>query len=735
MAWSRPQFNVSINSLNKGLSNEGGLADANFVRFFHGLPQTLGGWQLHTTQTFPGTARGSHDWRTLEGKTAIAWGTENALFCEIAGMQMDVTPNLHDTVLENCFTTEDESSIVTVHLDYHRMKPGEPVTFRNHQSTIGGLTIEGTFDVVDVLSISQFTIDVGIDATSTETTPGGGYVDLKVRLPNGLASTPASGYGSGTYGEGGYGASADSTLELRSWSLANWGEFLLANPSGYPIFEFQPELRYDPLEYNGDFATNADGWALGTGLTWSGGEIVAAAGTASNLSQNVEDVFEGGRYYKAVIDMERTAGTLKLRMNTGAPTPAVIDIGTASSPMTKTGVFERVFLCPADPRDIVLEKDSAFAGKIKSVHYQLMDKAYRIVTSPARVDAMSIDPKGVVLAYGCSLVDGSYSATTIRCSDIGNNRAWVPDTDSMASEIPLNGVGGRLMCGLSTREQNIVWSDQNAIALEWKGAPGAAFEPFDLGSGIGIISRHAMAEHGGLVLWMTPGRQIRIFRGIGALSKGSAQLLKCPLHNEIFDNINERQKLKIHVGANPEFAEFWIFAPDTRDGDECSRVYAVSWAEGDQAGEPVWTKHKLARTSWRPSGTFPNPIGFGAPVDGLSRIFDHEVGYTANGQALNEFMETAPFDAGEGDQILMLRQIEPYFSHQTGNVGITVMGWMSQNGAPFEHPQLVATPDTEFLYTRYKARRMALRFEGLSAGGFWRYASLNFDLSPTGARR
>lgn len=748
MAWSRPKFNISVNALNQGLANEGGIADANFIRFWQGLPQTLGGWQLHTTIPFPGTARGSHDWRTLEGKQALAWGTEDALYAEIGGARRDITPLLHDTVLNNVFTTENGSSIVTVTLPYHRFRGqgGEPVTFSNHQSTVGGLTIEGTFDIVDVFSLSMFTIDVGTNATSTVSTPGGGYVDFKAPLPAGLASTPSSGYGSGTYGAGPYGTSADLTAELRSWSLANWGEFLLANPSGYPIFEFQPELEYLDLAFNGNFDGNANGWALGTGWAYGSDRVNATAGSASNLSQNVADVLEGGRYYKAKFTVTRSAGSLKLRMNAGQPA-AVIDIGTASSPITKSGTYERIFLCPADPKDIVFEKDATFAGSVDSVSYQLMDKAYRITTSPARVDAMSVDPKGIVLAYGCSLIDGSYSATAIRCSDIGNNRAWVPDTNSLASEIPLNGVGGRLMCGLSTREQNIVWSDQNALALEYKGAPGAAFEPFDLGSGIGIISRHAMAEHGGFVFWMTPSKQFRIFRGIGALSKGSAEILVCPLQKEVFDNLDERQALKVHAGINPEFSECWFFIPDIRDVPphpsnpnirppaECSRVYAVSWAEGDEAGRAAWTKHKLGRTSWRPSGTFQNPIGFSAPEDSQSRIFAHEVGYTDNGNPLNEFFETAPFDAGEGQNLITLSQIEPSFSSQTADVGITITGWMSQNGAPFDHPMLIATPETEFLYLRFKARRLALRFEGLTTGGFWRYGAPIFDLTPTGARR
>lgn len=734
MAWSHPKFSVGVNALNKGLANEGGFADANFVRFWQGLPQTLGGWQLHTTETFEGAARGSHDWRTLEGKTALAWGTDSHLYCEIAGAKRDITPNLHETVLTDCFTTVSGSNIVTVYLPFHRLKVGEAFTFSNHQDTVGGLTIEGTFTVAEVETIGRFNFEFTSNATSTVATPAGGNVDFVAALPAGLVSNPLTGYGSGTYGAGGYGASSESANELRVWSLANWGEFLLANPSGYGIFEFQPELEYFDLAYNGSFTGNADGWGLGTDWAYGADKVTKTAGTASNLSQDVDQVLEGGRYYTVTFTVTVTAGSLKFRVNCGDPA-AVIDVGAASSAITKSGTYSRLFLCPADPVDIVFEADATFAGSVDTVSYQLIDRAYRIVTAPACVDAMSVDPRGLVIAYGCSLLDGSYSATTVRCSDIGNNRAWIPDTDSLASEITLNGVGGRLMAGLSTREQNLVWSDQRVLALSYTGTIGAAFAPFDLGGGCGLLSRHAMSEHNGFVFWATNTRQFRIFRGIGATSKGIPEILPCPLLEEVFDNLDWRQTLKVHAGINPQFSEAWFFIPDTRDGNECSRAYVVSWAEADNNGNVPWVSHILPRTSWRPSGTFQNPIGFAPPINEVSRIFDHEQGYTANGQALNEFIETSPFDAGEGETFLTIDRIEPHFSDQAGNVGVVLKGWRSQNGTPYEAAQMTATPTTEFLLPRFMARRAAMRLTGLTAGGFWRYGKVILNVKPVAARR
>jgi hypothetical protein len=736
MAWSAPQFRNGLNLTDKGLANEGGWEDMDKMRVWQGRHQVLGGWQLHTPTPYDGTARGSHSWRTLEGKPTLAFGTESNLWVEIEGIQRDVTPDLLNEPRSDIFTTTLGSNIVGVNIPFHRMRTGDDVTFANHQAAVGGLTIEGTFAVKDVESPDKFTIEVGSNASTSVTTPGGGYVDVLLPLPIGLPNVPQGGYGANGYSEGPYGTAPENTVTIRDWSLGNWGEFLLANPSGYGIFEFQPEIAYPDLAYNGSFTGNADGWALGTGWAYASDAVTATAGTGSNLSQNVEGVLEGGRVYVATFTVTHTAGQLKLRMNAGA-TPAVIDIGPASAPITKSGTYTRIFLCPATPKDIVFEKDSTFAGSIDNVSYKLMDRAYRITTAPPRVDYMFVDPKGLVIALGTTLIDGTYSATAVRTSDLGNNRAWVPDTNSMATEMVLSGVGGRMMAGLSTRQQNLVWSDQRVLSLQWAGQAGQAFVANDLGGSCGLISRHAMCEHNGFVSWMTNSRQFRIFRGIGATSLGVPEILVCPLQADIFDNLDYRQAPKIHAGFNPEFSEIWFWTPDMRDRpdeqtpSECSRAWVVSYAEGDDASGVPWVKHKMARTSWQPTGVFPNPIGFGTD----HRIYEHEQGHTANGQPLGEFLLSAPVDAGEGEGMLAISRIIPHFSDQAGDLDFEFICRNSPNGPERVAGPYRSTPQTETIPTRIMARQIAVRISGATAGGFWRMGATRFDMAGTQVAR
>jgi hypothetical protein len=720
----KPDFKPGIVSTDTGLASEGGFAEGNLVRFWQGRAQPVGGWVLHTVSRFDGIARGAKAWTTLTGRAVFAFGTSEALYGVIGGSVRDITPALLSGARQNLFSTTNGSPVVTVHIPFHRLENGNAVTFANHQTTVGGLTIEGNYTVTEVLTRDRFTITHGSNASSN-VADGGGYVDFTIPLPMGLATAPVLGYGSGEYGDGPYGQTA-AVDPLRLWNIDNWGENGLFNPSSYGLFEWQPAQSYLDLAFNGDFSL-ATGWGLGTGWAFGSGVATKTAGTASNLSQDVVGVLEGGRTYIVEFTVTRSAGALKFRMNAGL-IPAVIDVGEASSPITKAGTYRRLFRAPADPLDIIFEGDAAFAGTVDNVSYKLFDKAYRITTAPPRIDAMFVDPKGLVVLLGTTQVDGIYNPTCLRTSDIGNNRSYIPDINSIASEYVLRGGGGRLMAGLPTRQQNIVWADDGVFSTQYKGDPGDAFNVQLLGTGCGLISRHAMAEGAGFVFWMSNAQQFYIFRGVGATNLGVPEIVPCTVREDLFDNLDRRQALKIHAGVNPAFSEVWWWYPDARDGDECSRAVAFSWTDGP------WSTHSLPRTAWIAAGPVPNPLGFA--TDGL--IYDHEVGNTANGAAMNAFVETSDFDVQDGDNFIGLLGIWPDFARQRGNVRFTIKTKRFPNEVAFKetatHPD-VATPTTQKLDFRVKARQARMRIESASTDCFWRLGAIRLDAVTTTARR
>ena len=731
MALFTPKFRPGVNKQDSDLYNEGGFQDANHIRFTYGLPQPVGGWLIKLLSQLSGKARSMHSWRTIDGRVIYAIGTSSKLYAVMGGELRDITPRLHEGTKTDIFTTVSGSDEVTVYIDQHRLDIGDTVTFSNHQSTVGGLTIDGSYTVASVPTVDTFTITAASNAGSTVSTPGGGAIDLVVPLPAGTDDTPLSGFGSGTWGGGDYGGSLTGIVEARTWALDNWGENLIANPSGYGIFEYQTEILYNDLVYNGDFAAS-DGWGLGTDWTIGSGVATKTAGTAANLSQDFASVLEGGRYYEVTFDVTASAGTIAFKVNAGV-SPAVISVGEASTAISTSGSYSRVFLCPADPSDIVFEADSSFAGTVDNVTLKLVDRAYRITTAPARVDSAFVDPRGLVVALGCTDITGAYSPTLIRCSDLGNNRSWVPDTGSVASEITLRGGGGRLMAGIATREQNLVWGDGGVISLQYQGQEGDAYQVRLLGTGCGLISRHAMAEHNGFVFWMANTRQFYIFRGLGDNSLGIPEIMPCPILSDVFDNLDEQQAIKCHAGINSEFSEVWFFYPDNRDKEtesdvgECSRVAVASWTE---KGVP-WVTHQMGRTCWEAAGTLSKPLA--VTTDGY--VMEHEQGYTANGNPLNEYLVTSDFDIEDGDRLTAIKAIWPDFKSQGGNIEFTVYAKNYPNGDTRTFGAKTATPSTKFVPFRVLGRQLAIKMAGVTTGAFWRLGAVRVDLNKTQAGR
>lgn len=144
------------------------------------------------------------------------------------------------------FDTTSGSAAVDVTLADHGLTTSGRITFPIPTS-VGGLTIEGTYQVVDVASADVFTITASAAASSTATADmNGGDAQLLYYIALGPAPVGA-GYGLGTYGTGTYGLGATSSVQTGTpittddWTLDVWGQTLLACPDGGGIYAWDPD--------------------------------------------------------------------------------------------------------------------------------------------------------------------------------------------------------------------------------------------------------------------------------------------------------------------------------------------------------------------------------------------------------------------------------------------------------------------------------------------------------------
>jgi hypothetical protein len=218
---------------------DGRWKDGNMVRWNNGLPETVGGWvsKALSGAAFRGIARSVIDWATLDGIKVAAIGTNQRLYLLSAGVLYNITPLRATGTLTDPLTTVNGSSLVTVNHSSHSVFAGDYVFFRN-ATEVGGVTVDGEYQVVSITDVDNYVIDVGSNATSSAT--GGGAVIYEYEISiGGSASGLAFGWGSDVWGAGTWGTPrTESTLiiPLRVWSLDTWGEDLIASPSGGAVY-------------------------------------------------------------------------------------------------------------------------------------------------------------------------------------------------------------------------------------------------------------------------------------------------------------------------------------------------------------------------------------------------------------------------------------------------------------------------------------------------------------------
>lgn len=166
------------------------------------------------------------------------------------------------------FETTSGSSAVSVTLANHGLAKGDTINF-SIPTTVGGVTIFGTYPAASITSTSVFTIVVDDTASSsTSASMNAGKAEIVYDITIGPGSS-GSGYGIGPYGSGGYGTGSSSEnqvgtpISASDYTSDNWGPYLLFCPANGGIYSWQP---------NGGFE-NAQ--LVSTGPAFNGGIFVA----------------------------------------------------------------------------------------------------------------------------------------------------------------------------------------------------------------------------------------------------------------------------------------------------------------------------------------------------------------------------------------------------------------------------------------------------------------------------
>jgi len=230
-------FKPGINRENTRYATEGGWYDCDKVRFRQGTPEKIGGWVRYSQNVIKGVCRKLFNWVTLGGQRLLGVGTTSHYYVENGGIYYDITPFRSVTAAGDVtFSASSVTQTLTVNDSVtSAIRPGDYVIFSGAVDLGGNVTAAVLNQEWEVASVASGSYTVvlpsGLVITEADTGDGGASVVGSYLLATGaVLEVPVEGWGAGPWGRGPWGVGETSTLRIRVWNQANFGQDLIFGP-------------------------------------------------------------------------------------------------------------------------------------------------------------------------------------------------------------------------------------------------------------------------------------------------------------------------------------------------------------------------------------------------------------------------------------------------------------------------------------------------------------------------
>jgi hypothetical protein len=347
-----------------------------------------------------------------------------------------------------------------------------------------------------------------------------------------------------------------------------------------------------------------------------------------------------------------------------------------------------------------------------------------------------------VIAFGANPYDSTNANTTfdpllVRWSDQQNPYQWVPAVTNQSGEYRLN-IGSFIVCGRSTRQEILVWTDAAIYSMQYLGAPYVwGFQL--LQDNISIMGPNASITVNNVTYWMGTDKFYRY--------TGRVETLTSTLRQYVYQDINQNQNFQVFAGSIEGYNEIWWFYCSA-NSTVVDRYVIYDYLDD------VWSYGTMARSAWLDSGlrTFP----MGADVANY-RILYHENGTDdvsgLTAVPITAYVQSSDFDIGDGLNFGFVWRILPDLTFNGSTSGVpevTMVVLPRQNagtayGAP-NSPAVASSQNytsqhtynvqqfTGQVYTRIRGRQMAYRIESTGLGVAWQMGYPRIDIRPDGRR-
>jgi hypothetical protein len=651
--------------------NEGGWSAGNLIRWRDGMPEKLGGWAKFYPFTISSIVRALHAWEALDTTRYLAVGAEASLSVISAGYNKVITPQTLTTNNAPNFTTTSGSNQVRVNDAVGAVTMDDTVIIQTPIS-VGGLILSGAYPIAQSTGANSYIILAASNATASVTS--GGVVpifDTTAGQPFVQVTFPNHGYSVGD--------TANFPIATSVGGLTIRGLYTVTTVSNANVFSITAPNQANAtatVTMNGGNARLLYQLAVGPpplGVGWGiGGYGLGGYGT-------------------------------------GVVPPPAVGMPITATDWTLDNWGEDLVACPSGGPIYIWSPSNGIST------------ARMIGQGPIANGGIFVAmPEQQIIAWA-SDVEGVQDPLLVRWCDIGDYTVWTAASTNQAGSYRIP-TGSRIVGGIQASQQGVLWTDIDVWSMQYIGYP-LVYGFNKLGSGCGLVGKHAMGMLNNVVYWMGLDQ-------FYALEGGEVIPIPCPVWDVIFQDLDTTQLEKVRAAPSSGFNEIAWFYPSKSGGTGEVDSYVKF-----NVLQAAWDYGKLSRTAWIDQSILGEPIG----ADPSGYIYQHEIAEDADGHPMSSWVQSGNWMVSEGTNFAFVDRFIPDFkfgkfgSTQDAQNTVTISGVAYPADPPWVKGPYPANENTRFITTHMRARELAVRID-FDPHNWSRLGNVRYRGAPAGRR-
>ena len=357
--------------------------------------------------------------------------------------------------------------------------------------------------------------------------------------------------------------------------------------------------------------------------------------------------------------------------------------------------------------------------------------------APTTVIKTIVSPKSRhVITFGCNTEGaGNFDPMYVRWSDNESVANFTASTTNTAGSQRLTR-GSTIITAIPTRELILIYTDTSLYAMQWIG--GQYVFSIDLiAEHSSIIGFNAAAIEHDTVYWLG-------YDGFHSYD-GSVTNIDCEVEDYILNDIDYEYADKVSAGKTTSFDEvIWLYvSTSSADGEPDKYVIYNTRIK-------AWYYGSIARTVWYDNQYTNQPLAAG--TDGY--LYSHEVGFddgsTNPPQAITSYVESLPFELGNGDKFSFITRIihditfrlrdASTSSAQKATITLKASDYPGEaiqdtdSGTITRTNQMDVEEYTRYTDLRLRGRQCKVRCESTTLGSSWRLGTPRLEMREDGRK-